>query len=151
MTYILVASIGMLLALFAVLIGATQRHRHTFPRLPERPHRPRHSVDLARLERSGGFRGVRIDSRCPATASLAKREFPFGAVPSLPVPGCDAPYCECAYAGLPERRSLRDRRSGSDRRSVVRAQGQERRSQRSRRRSDNDRVVFPAHASRPPS
>jgi hypothetical protein len=64
---------------------------------------------------------------------LAGQEFRFDDAPLLPVPGCDAAVCECGYIGLPERRAVRDRRSGVDRRETRRPGSHDRRSGSSRR------------------
>jgi hypothetical protein len=125
-----------LLGLLVLFLGLAQRHRHLTPRLPVRPARPASSVQLERLQRTGQFRGVRIESRCAAAVHLIGREYDFDTAPELPLPGCQAEVCKCGYAGLPERRSGSERRSWTDRRQTVRADSSDRRAKRPRRKAD---------------
>lgn len=127
---------GLFVALLAILILATRRHRRLMPKLPDKPLRLTPHAQLLKLQQDGRYRGVRIDSHCRASSHLAGREFPFDAAPRLPVEGCDAAVCECGYVGLGDRRNLRDRRSRNDRRDSLRMGADDRRSDQPRRQSD---------------
>lgn len=48
------------------------------------------------------------------------KKFPIQSAPKLPVHGCDQEECTCLYAGLPNRRVNKDRRSGRERRQTFR-------------------------------
>jgi len=93
-------------------------------------------AQLHKLQLSQKFWGVRIESHCRASSTLAGREFPFDAVPTLPVEGCESAACTCVLVGMPERRSLTDRRSGIDRRRAMRMESNDRRTKRPRRKND---------------
>ena len=136
MTTVLIAlGVGLLILAGLFLIGAW-RHRRLTPRLPERPLRLPPQAQLARLQQTGRFRGVRIESHCAASSFLAGREYAFDAAPHLPVEGCDAQLCDCGYVGLPDRRKLGTRRSGADRRESLRADWDDRRTEYPRRKAD---------------
>lgn len=136
MAYVAVALLGLLLALLAVVVTVSQRHRRIVPKLPGRSPRLTPTAQLRALQGSGRYRGVRIESHCRASSALAGREFPLDTAPALPVGQCSAAVCECVYVGLPERRLIVDRRSGSDRRQAIRSETSDRRSNRPRRRTD---------------
>ena len=136
MAYVVLSLAALLLVLLAVMVATSRRHRRLIPRLPAHPHRFPQRAELLKLEQSGRFRGVNIEAHCHAASHLAGREFAFDAVPGLPVSGCDAAVCACAYVGLPERRHGLDRRSGRDRRLAFRGESIERRSDRPRRKDD---------------
>lgn len=136
MTYILLALSGLLLAVITVLILGSRRHRRLTPKLPEKPVRPTPHAQLLKLQNSGQFRGVRIESHCRASSHLVGQDFEFESAPHLPVEGCDAAVCECGYVGLPDRRKLIERRIGQDRRDSLRMDAGNRRSERPRREAD---------------
>jgi len=50
-------------------------------------------------------------SACDAAKAMTGRRFLAGAAPLLPLKGCDAPECRCAFAHHSDRRSGNDRRS----------------------------------------
>ena len=133
------ASLALLLVFFGLLIlflGFAQRQRRLNPRLPRRPIRPTPSAQLEKLQISGDYWGVKIESHCPASAHLVGHNYEFDTAPTLPTPRCKAAICECGYVGLPERRKGGDRRSGNERRLVIRDDMKDRRSQRPRRKAD---------------
>jgi len=133
MTYVLLALGLLLLAMGLLFLAGARRHRRIAPRPPSQPIRLTPQAQLERLQKAGKFRGVHIGSHCAASSQLAGREFSFESAPHLPVQGCDARVCECGYIGLPERRSVIDRRSGRDRRDSLRTDSNDRRAQRPRR------------------
>lgn len=91
---------------------------------------------------SGRYHAVSIkfdSNACEAANAMSGRRFLSAAAPRLPLPGCDAPECNCRFA------HHKDRRSGSDRRSPFAAAGfgggtgsfeQERREKAGRRKED---------------
>jgi hypothetical protein len=147
MVYALTAVLGLVLALLALLAVSSRHKRQLIPRMPTGNLRPAPRDQLERLLRSGRYRGVRVESRCVAAQDIAGREFRFDQAPALPVSGCDATVCECGYTGLPERRVIRDRRSGRDRRSAPRAGTRDRRQLGNRRTSPESQWInYPAGA-----
>ena len=134
MVYALLAITGLLLALIALATATSQRHRYLVPKLPSGSLRAPAKDQLERLLRSGRYRGVTVTTRCQAAMAYADREYRFDEAPALPVSGCDSPICECGYTGLLERRVLRDRRSGNDRRAARRDDSTDRRKNRNRRK-----------------
>ena len=133
------ASLALLLVFFGLLIlflGLARRQRRLNPRLPKSPVRPTPAAKLERLQISRDYWGVKIQSHCPASAHLVGHCYEFDTVPTLPAPGCKAAICECGYIGLPERRKGGDRRNRNERRSIIREDMQDRRSQRPRRKAD---------------
>jgi hypothetical protein len=75
---------------------------------------------LQQLRQSKRYWGVTIrNGKCAAARRLAGSKFPLDEAPRLPVEGCRSLHCTCSYTGLVERRR-RKRRSGLDRRLVVR-------------------------------
>lgn len=93
-------------------------------------------AQLYRLQQSGKFWGVSLESHCRASSQFAGRQFPFGSVPTLPVESCTETICRCCLNGLPDRRRCTDRRLGEDRRSDLRMDANDRRSDRPRRKDD---------------
>jgi hypothetical protein len=136
MTDVLLAMGGLLIVLVAFYyLGGHRRSPKSQP--PVRAPRPTTpQAQLLRLQNSGRFRGVRIDSHCRASSHLVGRDYPFDGAPHLPVEGCDAAVCACGYIGLPDRRALRDRRRSEDRRHSLRMEAEERRAERPRRQGD---------------
>lgn len=143
MTLASVAFALVILALLVLLLSLSQRQRKLTPRLPSRPLRPALAEQLSKLQASGQYRGVRIESRCSASRHLSGREFDFDTAPTLPTANCSAAVCECGYIGLPEQRKAADRRSWTDRRTAVRSGGMDRRANRPRRKADI--AVWAAH------
>lgn len=136
MSYVAVALAGLVLAMLAMSVALSHRHRRLVPRLPARPLAHALHRELQRMADSGRYRGVKIEAHCTASHALAGREYGFFEVPRLPVEGCDAPVCPCTYIGLVERRGGGDRRGEHDRRRTLRAGGPERRSGHGRRKTD---------------
>ena len=134
MTY-LVGILVLALAIVALLV-ISQRHRRLNPRLPRRTIPLTPAEQLRRMRTAGTYRGIKIESHCAASAHVAGREYTFERAPTLPVIGCDMAVCECHYVGLPERRRLADRRSGTDRRHSIRLDSEDRRAERPRREDD---------------
>jgi hypothetical protein len=95
-------------------------------------------AQLNKLQQSGRFWGVSVESHCRASSSLAGRQFTFDSPPVLPVDGCTEARCHCCLRGLPDRRERRDRRSADDRRALLRMESGDRRSQRPRRKDDRN-------------
>lgn len=136
MTLATVAFGLVVLALLVLLLSLSQRQRRITPKLPPRPLRPALDEQLSKLQASGRYRGVRVESRCSASQAFADREFDFDSAPSLPAADCSAAVCECQYIGLPERRTTADRRTWSDRRKSERPGHTDRRANRPRRKAD---------------
>jgi hypothetical protein len=136
MSYVAVALAGLVLAMLAMSVALSHRHRRLVPRLPARPPAQALHRELQRMSDSGRYRGVSIEAHCAASHALAGREYGFTEAPRLPVEGCDAPVCPCTYIGLVERRSGGDRRGEHDRRRVLRAGATDRRSGHGRRKTD---------------
>lgn len=134
MTYMLLAIAGLVLAVLALMVAASHRHKRLIPKRPAGPLRPSPHPQLQSLQLSGKYRGVRMESRCRAGQHLSNREFTLNDAPRIPVPGCDASVCECSYVGLPERRVNRERRCNVERRASRRAGSKDRRSGINRRR-----------------
>lgn len=125
-----------LLFLLVLLAVLARRQRGLKPRLPAHPIRLTPSAQLEKLQASGNFRGVKIDSHCRTSAHLVGREYEFDTAPMLPAQDCEHAICECGYVGLPERRRATDRRAWTDRRSSIRIDSDDRRSKRPRRKAD---------------
>lgn len=134
--YVLIAPTVLLLALLAMLVVVSRRHRRILPKLPTDRRRRTANAKLHTLQESGRYWGVRIDSHCRATSPLVGREYAFDSAPHLPYQGCNAAVCSCSYVGLADRRSIIDRRTGEDRRSSTRLESDDRRAQRPRRETE---------------
>lgn len=77
---------------------------------------------------------------CDAAKAMTGRRFLSGAAPKLPLPGCDAPECNCGFAHHEDRRSGKDRRNPFNPATFGGGTGTfkvERRDRRDRRRSNN--------------
>lgn len=77
-------------------------------------------------------------SACDAAKAMTGRRFLASAPPRLPLPGCDALECRCAFAHHSDRRSGQDRRNPFNPASLSGGTGSfqvERRDRRDRRRS----------------
>ena len=97
-------------------------------------------TELQKLISSGHYWGVRIQpGKCAAVRPFAGRRFSFEEAPVLPLSGCTAWRCSCAYVGVPDHRR-EERRTHKDRRDTVRFDEDhvERRSMRGRRRQYQD-------------
>ena len=57
---------------------------------------------------------------CVASKSLQGKRLPFEQMPALPLTACSKRRCTCQLQGLANRRCGADRRSGRDRRPIVR-------------------------------
>ena len=136
MAYVLLALGIVLAALLLLFLTISRRQRKLNPKLPKASVKLGPEAQLLKLQNMGRFRGIRIESHCRASSHLVGQEFAFESAPHLPVSGCDAAVCECGYAGLPERRRSTERRSGRDRRGSMRLEGDDRRSERPRRKED---------------
>jgi hypothetical protein len=83
------------------------------------------------------FWGVEIkQSGCAMGRTLAGVEYEFDEAPALPLEGCTAAMCSCAYIGLKERR--KGQRRQHERRSGLRFEPgkSDRRSHKERRRGE---------------
>jgi hypothetical protein len=78
---------------------------------------------------------------CAAAKSLTGERFLASEAPQIPLPGCDAPACECRFTHHKDRRSGKDRRSPFGRGSIGGGTGRfdaERRQMSDRRKSADD-------------
>ena len=126
--------------LLVVLVGLywLRRNRHGPTELSEAGPAPTPQDQLYKLQHSGKFWGVSVESHCRASSSLAGGQFTFDSPPTLPVEGCEETSCHCCLRGLPDRRKQRERRCGEDRRLGLRMESNDRRSQRPRRKDDRN-------------
>jgi hypothetical protein len=95
------------------------------------------ALELEKLRQNKLFWGVEIkQAGCAMGRALAGEEFDFEDAPSLPLEGCTATMCSCAYIGLKERRKYQRRQH--ERRSSLRFDPDkpDRRSNKERRRSE---------------
>jgi hypothetical protein len=95
------------------------------------------ALELEKLRQNKLFWGVEIkQAGCAMGRTLAGVEFAFDDAPSLPLEGCTAAMCSCAYIGLKERRKYQRRQH--ERRSSLRFEPDkpDRRSNKERRRGD---------------
>jgi hypothetical protein len=95
------------------------------------------AIELEKLRQNKLFWGVEIkQAGCAAARALAGAEFEFSDAPSLPLEGCTAAMCSCAYIGLKERRQKQRRQH--ERRTSLRFEPgkQDRRSHKERRRGE---------------
>jgi hypothetical protein len=95
------------------------------------------ALELEKLRQNKLFWGVEIkQAGCAMGRTLAGVEFEFDDAPSLPLEGCTAAMCSCAYIGLKERR--KHQRRQHERRSSLRFEPDkpDRRSHKERRRSE---------------
>jgi hypothetical protein len=80
---------------------------------------------LQQLRQSKRYWGVTIrNGKCAAARKLAGQKFALNVAPSLPLADCRSLHCTCRYTGLVERRK-RKRRTGQDRRLLLRFNGQQ--------------------------
>ncbi len=135
-------------SLLMVLLGAffwMRRNRQASTESPEAGPLLSPQAQLHKLQHSGRFWGVSVESHCRASSPLAGRRFAFDSPPMLPVEGCKEASCHCCLRGLPDRRKQRERRSGEDRRHSLRMESSDRRSQRPRRQDDRNSWVTYSH------
>jgi len=95
------------------------------------------ALELEKLRQNKLFWGVEIkQAGCAMGRTLAGVEFEFDDAPSLPLEGCTAAMCSCAYIGLKERR--KHQRRQHERRSDLRFEPEkhDRRSLKERRRGE---------------
>jgi hypothetical protein len=140
---ILLLIIGVLAGLIWLLRGARTPRRHSAPAISSPGSaEPDHgsnlkAIELEKLRQNKLFWGVEIkQSGCAAARTLAGHEFAFDEAPALPLEGCTAAMCSCAYIGLKERRNHQRRQH--DRRSHLRFDPDtpDRRSRKDRRRGE---------------
>ena len=136
MDYALIALGGVVAALAGILLYRLLRKNQGTSAITDAPKHLTPQAQLRKLQESDIFWGVSVESHCRASSRLAGRQFPFDAVPRLPVENCESEACICRYIGLPERRVRGDRRRGQDRRGALRMEGYERRADRPRRKDD---------------
>ena len=95
------------------------------------------ALELEKLRQNKLFWGVEIkQAGCAMGRTLAGVEFEFDEAPTLPLEGCTAPMCSCAYIGLKEKR--KHQRRQHDRRTNLRFEPDkaDRRSHKERRRGE---------------
>jgi hypothetical protein len=140
---ILLLIIGVLAGLIWLVRGQRTSKRHPTPAvksaLPAAPESEGNlkAIELEKLRKNKLFWGVGIkQAGCAAARTLAGEEFPFDKVPALPLEGCTAAMCSCAYIGLKEKRQQQRRQH--DRRSNLRFDPDkpDRRSRKERRRGE---------------
>jgi hypothetical protein len=113
---ILLLIIAVLAGLIWLLRGERRPRRqssHTLispsPAVPDRAGNLK-ALDLEKLRQNKLFWGVEIkQAGCAAARTLAGHEFEFEDAPGLPLEGCTAAMCSCAYIGLKERRKSQRR------------------------------------------
>ena len=78
---------------------------------------------------------------CAAAQAMTGQRFLASEAPTIPLPGCDAPVCECRFTHHKDRRSGKDRRSPFGAGSIGGGTGRfdaERRQKSDRRKSADD-------------
>jgi len=140
---ILLLIIGVLAGLVWLLRGQRVPKRHTplattssSPAVPDRGLNLK-AIELEKLRQNKLFWGVEIkQAGCAMARTLAGVEFEFDEAPALPLEGCTAAMCSCAYIGLKERRQKQRRQH--ERRTNLRFEPdkQDRRSHKERRRGE---------------
>ena len=140
---ILLLIIGVLAGVLWLLRAQRAPRRHTSvssisanPAVPDRSVNLK-AIELEKLRQNRLFWGVEIkQAGCGMARALAGAEFEFDEAPSLPLEGCTAAMCSCAYIGLKERRQKQRRQH--ERRTNLRFEPgkQDRRSHKERRRGE---------------
>jgi hypothetical protein len=140
---ILLLIIGVLAGLIWLLRDQRTPKRHsthaaTFPGSAN-PNRSGNmkALELEKLRQNKLFWGVEIkQAGCAMARALAGEEFEFDEAPALPLEGCTATMCTCAYIGLKEKR--KQQRRQHDRRGGLRFDPNkpDRRSKKERRRGE---------------
>ena len=95
------------------------------------------ALELEKLRQNKLFWGVEIkQAGCERARTLSGVQFEFDEAPALPLEGCTASMCSCAYIGLKERRQMQRRQH--ERRVNLRFEPdkQNRRSPKERRRGE---------------
>jgi hypothetical protein len=141
--FILLLIIGVLAGLVWLLRDQrTPKHHSTLavkspgPAEPDRGGNLK-ALELEKLRQNKLFWGVEIkQAGCTAARTLAGEEFEFDDAPALPLEGCTAAMCSCAYIGLKEKR--KQQRRQHERRSGLRFEPDkpDRRSRKERRRGE---------------
>jgi hypothetical protein len=140
---ILLLIIGVLAGLIWLLRGQrTPKHHSTVTAKSPGPTEPDRganmkALELVKLRQNRLFWGVEIkQAGCAAARTLAGEQFEFDEAPALPLEGCTAAMCSCAYIGLKEKRQQQRRQH--DRRSGLRFDPDkpDRRSRKERRRGE---------------
>jgi hypothetical protein len=140
---ILLLIVGVLAGLIWLLRGQRPTRHHSThaitspgPADPDRGHNLK-ALELEKLRQNKLFWGVEIkQAGCAMARTLAGVEYEFDEAPDLPLEGCTAAMCSCAYIGLKERR--KEQRRQHDRRSNLRFEPgkSDRRSHKERRRGE---------------
>jgi hypothetical protein len=140
---ILLLIVAVLVGIFWLLRSQRTPRRHAplsttspSPAVPDRGVNLK-AIELEKLRQNKMFWGVEIkQAGCAAARTLAGVEFEFKNAPSLPLEGCTAAMCSCAYIGLKERRQKQRRQH--ERRTSLRFEPgkQDRRSNKERRRGE---------------
>jgi hypothetical protein len=140
---ILLLIIGVVGGIVWLLRGQRAPKRHApvsttsaSPAVPDRGGNMK-AIELEKLRQNKLFWGVEIkQAGCAMARALAGTEFEFDDAPSLPLEGCTAAMCSCAYIGLKERRQKQRRQH--ERRTSLRfePEKQDRRSHKERRRGE---------------
>jgi hypothetical protein len=140
---ILLLIFGVLAGLVWLLRGQRVTRRHvplettaSNPAVPDRGGNLK-ALELEKLRQNKLFWGVEIkQAGCAMARTLAGVEFEFDEAPALPLEGCTAAMCSCAYIGLKERRQKQRRQH--DRRVNLRFEPDkaDRRSHKERRRGE---------------
>jgi hypothetical protein len=95
------------------------------------------ALELEKLRQNKLFWGVEVkQAGCAAARLLAGHEFPFDEAPALPLEGCTAAMCSCAYIGLKERRQHQRRQHERRRQLRFEPDKPDRRSHKDRRRGE---------------
>jgi len=140
---ILLLIIGVLAGLIWLMRNARTPRRHSTPAGKSSGSAgPAHgggskALELEKLRQNKLFWGVEIkQAGCAAARTIAGNEFQFDEAPALPLEGCDAAMCSCAYIGLKEKRHSQRRQR--DRRDNLRFDPDkpDRRSRKDRRRGE---------------
>lgn len=135
-------SVGLWLALIVVLLALWLAYRRRQGREPAQPQERRISTSTSGRR----FHAVSIragSNACAAAKALSGERFLATEAPSIPLPNCDAPQCDCRFQHHDDRRSGRDRRNPFTAGGVSAETGNygiERRDGRERRREDDDYV-----------
>jgi hypothetical protein len=140
---ILLLIIGVLVGLIWLLRAQrTPKHHATLaltslgPADPDRSGNPK-ALELEKLRQNKLFWGVEIkQAGCAMARTLAGEQFEFDKAPGLPLEGCTAAMCSCAYIGLKEKRKYQRRQH--ERRINLRFEPDkpDRRSHKERRRGE---------------
>jgi hypothetical protein len=140
---ILLLIIGVVAGIIWLLRGQRPTQRQSTRAIispgPSDPERGPHSkaLELEKLRQNKLFWGVEIkQAGCAMARALDGEQFEFDEAPGLPLEGCTATMCSCAYIGLKEKRQKQRRQH--DRRGDLRfyTDKPDRRSYKDRRRGE---------------